>query len=94
VSAGFDGNAFWSLTPRLYLAHMSGAKQRFEREHKDQAWLVWHIAALSRSEKIPDFKQFVGGGAGKVERQSRETLQAMGDVLAAVWGADPLDQQG
>jgi len=93
VAAGFpDPAAFWSLTPRLYLALMKGAGQRLEREHKDRAWQVWHIAALSRVDALPSFDEFLG--AGPVEPQSPETLQAMCELLAQSWDAQeggPID---
>ncbi|WP_295450087.1 hypothetical protein [uncultured Pseudophaeobacter sp.] len=89
VAAGFpDPAAFWSLTPRLYLALMKGAGQRLEREHKDRAWQVWHIAALSRVDALPSFDEFLG--AGPVEPQSPETLQAMCELLARSWGAEEI----
>lgn len=87
VAAGFDPAAFWSLTPRLYLVQMRGAGERLKREHEGRAWLAWHSAALDRAKKLPALRRFVTGRAARPQRQSRETLQAMCDALAAAWGA-------
>lgn len=87
MAAGFpDPAAFWSLTPRIYLALMKGASTRLEREHKDRAWSAWHIAILTRAEKMPSYSEFVGGG-GPAKPQSPEVLQAMCETLAQAWGA-------
>lgn len=59
MAAGFDPDAFWRLTPRLYLIHMEGARKRMEREAKDTAWAVWHVAALGRVKKMPRLNQFM-----------------------------------
>ena len=88
MSAGFDPAAFWSLTPRLYLAQMKGASARLEREHKDRSSLAWHTAALVRAESLPDFSKFVGDEP--VKPQSPEQLQAMCEALARAWGAKEL----
>lgn len=87
AAAGFDPAAFWHLTPRLYLAHMRGASDRLEREHRDRAWLAWHVEALHRQKTLPDAEKFILGKAGKPGRQSPEIVQAMGMALAAAWGA-------
>lgn len=51
ASAGFDPLVFWELSPRIYLAHMRGARMRQEEEHRGRAWLAWHAAYLGRSKK-------------------------------------------
>jgi len=87
VAAGFNPSDFWGLCPRLYLSHMRGAGDRLEREHRDRAWLAWHVEALSRQEKLPDAETFITGKAGKPSRQSPEVLQAMGMAMAKAFGA-------
>ena len=59
MAAGLDPDAFWRLTPRLYLTHMEGAHKRMEREARDMAWAVWHVAALGRAKKLPRLNQFI-----------------------------------
>ena len=90
VAAGFEPSAFWGLTPRLYLAQMRGAAERLEREHRDRAWLAWHVEALHRQKNLPDADKFIQGKAGKPVRQSPEIVQAMGMAMAAAWGAKGL----
>lgn len=80
AAAGFDPNAFWSLTPRLYLAHMAGAGQRLEREAKDAAWLAWHVAALGRTKKLPKFTEFL-------RPKANPRAQVGWQAQAAMWAA-------
>lgn len=75
VSAGFPPGDFWGLTPRLYLAHMRGAEMRFDREHRNDAWLAWHIDGLRRSDKLPDFDQFAKGEAAQVEEGGQTPIR-------------------
>lgn len=41
---------------------MQGAQRRLDREAKDTAWAVWHVAALSRAVKLPRLNEFVPDG--------------------------------
>ena len=87
VGCGLDPASFWTLTPRLYLAHMRGAADRLEDKHRNRAWLAWHVEALSRQKKLPDAKTFIGAGVSAPQQQSPEVLEAMCSALAAAWGA-------
>lgn len=87
ASAGFDPAHFWGLTPRLYVLHMNGARDRLEMEQRNRAWLAWHVEALHRQKKLPDLQKFAGGRAARPEPQSAEVLTAMGMALARCWGA-------
>jgi len=60
VSAGFDPEQFWSLSPRMYLAHMSGAADRIKREGRDRIEAAWTTAALSRADKMPRLAKILG----------------------------------
>lgn len=33
------------------------AAHRADREHNDRAWLAWHIAALTRTKKMPKLQK-------------------------------------
>jgi len=33
-----------------------------EREHRRDAWLAWHVAALSRARRLPPLQRLLGGG--------------------------------
>jgi len=49
-----------------------------EREHRRDAWLAWHVAALSRAKRLPPLQRLLGGGESRVlegeelERRRRE----------------------
>lgn len=36
---------------------MRARKDVMIREQNERAWLAWHVAALSRTKKLPDFKR-------------------------------------
>jgi hypothetical protein len=39
---------------------------RQEREQERAAWLAWHVAALSRTKRLPSLRQMVRPGRTKV----------------------------
>ena len=56
---------FWSLTPRETYAAIEAVSWRLEREHRRDAWLAWHIAALSRAKRLPALKKLLGSDKAK-----------------------------
>lgn len=64
IAAGFVPEAFWRLTPRLYLTHMEGAAKRLSRERE----LVWFGAMLPRLRKPIPLETFVGGAPDRAAR--------------------------
>jgi len=79
VAAGFDPAGFWSLSPRLYLSHMRGAGGRLQREHRDRAWLAWHVEALHRQDKLPDAEKFITGKSRYASEAIPGSLAGYGD---------------
>lgn len=51
---------FWSLTPRELMLHFEAYEARAVREHQRDAWLAWHIAALSRAKRLPSLRRLMG----------------------------------
>lgn len=89
VAVGHDVAAFWGLSLWEYHAAMSGARDRLKSEIEARAWLAWHVAALQREDKLPDFDGFVGGRKAKIKRQDPDELQAMFNLMASAWCASP-----
>jgi len=56
---------FWSLTPRETYAVIEASSCRLEREHRRDAWLAWHIAALSRAKRLPPLQRLIAPGKAK-----------------------------
>ena len=50
---------FWALTPRETFMVLEAAARRFEREHRRDAWIAWHVAALSRAKKLPPLQRLM-----------------------------------
>ena len=53
AAAGFDPEAFWALTPRLYLLHMQGRAEREDSESRRMVTGAWLTAMLFRSARLP-----------------------------------------
>lgn len=64
-------------------AAVKGAVRQAERENRSQQWLAWHIAALSRTDRLPTFERFMGG---KRERPKRQTPEEIMATLSAMLG--------
>ncbi len=79
--------AFWALTPRETFMVLEAAGRRWEREHRRDAWLAWHVAALGRAKKLPPLQRLLGTkpartlrGAelAKRQREFEELKRSMG----------------
>ncbi|WP_353472323.1 hypothetical protein PVT71_13610 [Salipiger sp. H15] len=95
VAAGFDPAAFWSLTPRLYLAQMRGARRRLEAEEMLSVQQAWLTATLMRAKKIPDLKKLLRRRSPAESREEfKAKLAAMSSALPKVSLADWQARQG
>ena len=74
---------FWSLTPRETYATIEASSWRLEREHRRDAWLAWHIAALSRAKRLPPLQRLIAPGKARtlvgeeLERRRTEHREIM-----------------
>lgn len=82
IAAGFDPAAFWRLTPRLYVAHMDGAAARLNREHKERAWLAYHVAYLPMQKKAVKFEDLAGETKAKSRSKTWAEQLAAWEVFA------------
>jgi hypothetical protein len=84
VAAGFDPLAFWRLSPRLYLVHMKGARQRLEREDADRRAQAWFTAFLPGAKEPPSLVEFVTGEKDREARRRKllESWDKMDRALA------------
>jgi len=74
---------FWALTPRETYTVIEAANWRLEREHRRDAWLAWHVAALSRAKRMPPLQRLIAPGKAKalegaeLERRRTEHREIM-----------------
>lgn len=73
LKCGISVAEFWALTPRETYATIEATSWRLEREHRRDAWLAWHIAALSRAKRLPTLQRMIG--AGKARALEGEELE-------------------
>jgi hypothetical protein len=59
LDAGVSVAEFWALTPRETFMVLAAAGRRFEREHRRDAWIAWHTAALGRVKKLPSLQRLM-----------------------------------
>lgn len=92
VAAGFDGNAFWDLTPREFQRWLEGARQRQTEGHNNRAWLAHQTAFLTayapqKSREFPRLDRLLAGGSPKPRKaQTMEQQIAMAKAWAAATG--------
>ena len=63
---------FWDLTPKELCLHFEADAWRQRQQIQRDAWLTWHIAALSRMKKLPPLRQML---------QTREAKPLRGEEL-------------
>jgi hypothetical protein len=69
--------AFWGLTPRLYMIHMQGARERAQAQAQVFRVLAYNTAALTRTKKMPSPRDFIGGRENKLRgRAALDQLRA------------------
>lgn len=59
MECGLDPALFWRLTLREMKLIFDGAALRLGREANDRIALAWHMAQLSRQEKIPPLARLI-----------------------------------
>lgn len=65
---------------------MKGAAARLERERRQLAWAVWHVAALPTAKKFPKLAEFLGGeGTKPAARRGQSPEEMM--AVARQWHA-------
>lgn len=55
------------------------AAKKFEREHNSHAWLAWHIAAMSRTKKLPPLSKLIIKQTAKPRQTWRQQLGVMAE---------------
>ncbi|MFD1913799.1 hypothetical protein [Halodurantibacterium flavum] len=79
---GFDPDAFWRLTPRLYVIQMQGALARIRGEARARIEAAWLTAMLSRATRIPPLEQLLRGPEGRpAPEELRAEMRALSNSL-------------
>ena len=91
VAAGQDPASFGNFTLREIEVVLEGAALAIEREQRRDAWLAWHIAALSRMQRLPKL-EIVMPKKRPAPRSGARTWQdqlKMIDLINAMHGGEP-----
>ena len=94
LKAGYAGERFWGLTPRLYAIEIHAALERLRLEMTMRNRTAWNTAALvgaAMAGKLPRYDEFfpVEAEADSKGPQTAEQLEVALRALAASWGALP-----
>lgn len=85
VEIGLDPDAFWRQTPKLFSALVAGRLNAMKREHREFAWLAWHMAVLPNVKTMPTIDD-LAGSKPIARRQSpaevKSVFQSMRDAAA------------
>jgi len=54
-----DDESFWRKTPRQLVLVFAAHNATRMLEQNKLAWLAWHIAALSRAQRLPKFEKML-----------------------------------
>lgn len=73
------------------VARLEGARRRLASEHDGRAWLAWHVAALSRAERLPDLGSLLFDNQKPTGPMSPEAQIGAIDSLFLAWGGDPAE---
>lgn len=94
LRAGIGVEEFWRLTPRETYAAIRAENWRQDLHHRRQAWLAWHIAALSRSKRLPSFKKLIGADKARaLEGEELERRRRERDEMVDQIDIDKLNEQ-
>jgi hypothetical protein len=78
---GFDPDSFWDQTFRTMSIAINGKLRAARRDHNQRAWMVWHIAALQRSKKLPRLKSMIAK-----EKPRAQSWQEQASIMQ-LWAA-------
>lgn len=85
ISLGFDEEAFWGITPKIFSIHVEAAESRLTREYNDRAFQAWQTAVWAVAAyvgKAPKPKEFLID-AGKKKRKSKVNPETQEKILAS-----------
>lgn len=80
VEMGLDPGDFWSQTPRLFKAIVSGRLKAMEREFQGRAWQAWHTAVIPLMKTVPTLASLTG----EQPTIKKQTPAEMRSVFAAM----------
>lgn len=91
MSLSLHPDRFWQLTPRELLREFKAQAISRTRAHNDQAWLAWHIAALSRvqAKDFPRLSSLQMKLPGKSKAQTPEEIKLNLKQVFLAFGGDP-----
>lgn len=89
MAAGQDPVAFWTLTLREIAVVLDGANIRATHDRNRDAWLAWHVAALSRQKRLPKLRDMLPKSKRNAGAHTWQDQLKMIDLINAIHGGDP-----
>lgn len=92
MEAGFDPDAFWRQTPRLFDIAIRARIRVKEQDQQARAWLAWHVAALPKMKRFPGLSDLLGIKR-KAKLQTPDEIEAGLKRMFGMKGTDAWRQQ-
>ncbi len=89
MELGLEPERFWHITPREMAREIKGKVAFFARQHAENAWLAWHVAALSRMKRLPPLSKLTGLKPAASPKQSPDVLFAGMKAIFLAFGGKP-----
>lgn len=89
MELGLDPERFWHLCPRELSREFKGAIAKHSRQRVENAWIVWHIAALQRLKTLPSISKLAEIKRAPSKKQSPEVLLAGMKAIFLAFGGRP-----
>lgn len=93
MEAGFDPDAYWRQTPRLFDIAIRARIRVKEQDQQGRAWLAWHIAALPKMKRFPSLKDLLGIKR-KAKLQTPDEIEAGLKRMFGMERSDSWDKAG
>lgn len=78
VRAGQSIETFWSQTPRTFQSAVQGYADRIADQHRELAWLAWHVGLLAqmKPKNFPPLAELAGDRKPEAKVQSNDQFLA------------------
>jgi hypothetical protein len=57
------------------------AMRRTKEKRRDDRWMAYHIAALTKADRMPNFEEFMNAGAPQSQEAQADMWRYIGDRL-------------
>jgi len=86
---GLKPSEFWDMTPAEYIEYANSYKRTQEERVKELLWTTWNTAALIRTQRMPQYKDWMKFSEQK-KQQTPDEMIAQARMLNALFGGEEI----